>query len=237
MCDPITIAGIALTGASTVANSIGASKAASARNDALAAERIRQQGYDREAAGVNQDAQDNYKTFDADKNAKASDLGQYFNDQNAANASADQQAVQDQTIPQSGSPLVVAENNKQKAKADAFATQQGNALGALRDFGDVLGQDSRETARDAGTIGQIGSFKTGSSNVLPLELDAAQSAGAGYNTLGDVLGLGGSLAINKGLSGTRATSTTLGNYLGYSPTSAATFPAAPKKSLYSLFGG
>lgn len=44
MCDPITIAGIALTAGSTIANTIAANRVQRARDDALAAERIRQRG-------------------------------------------------------------------------------------------------------------------------------------------------------------------------------------------------
>ena len=40
MCDPITIAGIALTVGSTVANTIAQNKVQAARNNAMAAERI-----------------------------------------------------------------------------------------------------------------------------------------------------------------------------------------------------
>lgn len=140
-------------------------------------------------------------------------------------------------MPQSGSPLIVQEDAKQGAKENAFVSQQGNALGALRAFGDVLGTASRGQARDASAIGQVNNFKTGSSNVLPLELDAAQSAGAGAQTFGDILGLGGSLLTAKGLSGKSTTPSTLSNVIGYTPTNSPSYyPAAPKKGLFNLFG-
>lgn len=198
-----------MAGASTVANSVGASKAASARNDALAAERIRQRGYDKEAAAINQNSQDLYSNFDADQTQKASDLGQYFQDQKISDANANADATAASTIPQSGSPLTVHETQKQSDAATAFTDQRGQALGNLRAFGDVLGTDSRLQGRNAALIGQIGGFKQGSSNVLPLELDAAQSAGSGYQTLGDVLQLGSSLAVNKGISSNPKTASSL----------------------------
>jgi hypothetical protein len=44
MCDPLTIAGVALTGLSTGLNAAAQSKVANAREDAMAAERIRREG-------------------------------------------------------------------------------------------------------------------------------------------------------------------------------------------------
>lgn len=204
MCDPLTIAGIALTAGSEVANGIGASKAQHARDDALAAERIRQRGLDREAANVNAKSQDRYLDFGGQQGQKASDLGQYFTDQKIDNANDNAAVTNEMTMPQSGSNVVTREIDKQKAKADAYGNQQGEALGQLRSFGDLLGGIGREQARDAGTIGQIGGFKAGSENVLPLELDAASHAGDGLKTFGDILNLGGSLALGKGLSGGKA---------------------------------
>ncbi|AAL44650.1 hypothetical protein EN41_19925 [Agrobacterium tumefaciens] len=64
------------------------------------------------------------------------------------------------------------------------------ALGRLRAFGDVLGENSRLQARDASQIGQIGGFKRGSSNVMAYELDAANQKGNGLKLFGDALRMG-----------------------------------------------
>jgi hypothetical protein len=201
MCDPLTIAGIALTAGSEVANGIAASKVAHARDDALAAERTRQSKLNQEANSVNAQSQDRYVDFSGKQDQAATDLGQYFTDQKIANANDNATATNALTIPQSGSNVVTREVAKQNAKADAYANQQGEALGKLRSFGDVLGDIGRQQARDAGTIGQIGGFKAGSENVLPLELDAASHKGDGLKTFGDILGLGGSLLTGAGLTG------------------------------------
>lgn len=127
------------------------------------------------------------------------------------------------------------EEANQRGKATNYANQQGQALGNLRAFGDLLGGISREQAQDASMIGQIGGFKRGSSNVTPLELEAANQKGAGARMFGDLLGLGGSLALNKGLGG---------SYAGSTPTVASAAPvtyAAPvtpvqRGSLYNLYG-
>ncbi|MCY0148305.1 hypothetical protein OEG84_11435 [Hoeflea sp. G2-23] len=201
MCDPITIAGIALTAGSAIANTIAQSKVQKARDSALAAERVRQNTLDQEAAALNAASQDRYQDFGAQQDERASELGQYFTDQKIENASGNAAAAAEQATPQSGSDIVVREEAKQRGKADAFAKGQGEALGNLRSFGDLLGGIGREQARDAGRIGQIGGFKRGSSNIVPLELDEANSAGDGMKLFADVLGLGGSLATSKGLGG------------------------------------
>ena len=200
MCDPMTIAGIALTAGSTVANTIAANQQAKARDQALAAERIRQGKLDRENEALNQTSRDRYQDFEGQQQERGSKLADYFTENEANTADANQQAVQDM-LPTSGSDITVREQAKQSGLAKAFTDQQGQALGNLRAFGDVLGSIGRDQARDASSIGQINSFKRASSGIVPLELEAANEKGAGARLFGDLLGLGGGLALNKGLSG------------------------------------
>jgi hypothetical protein len=193
LCDPITIAGIALSAGSTVANTIGANKAAAARDDVLAAERIRQNTLDAEAQGLNTASQDRYQGFEGKQEATAKSLGDYF----AAPAPAEPGAS---VMPSATNDVVTSEINKKSDEAGAFAAKQGASLGELRSFGDLLGDTSLLQARDASKIGQIGGFKRGSSNVTPLELDEASQKGAGMGFLGDILGGAGSIATNYGLT-------------------------------------
>lgn len=185
---------------------MAASKAQGARDDALAAERIRQSGFDKETQTLNDQSRDRYNDFEGQQDAKANELGQYFSGQQVDAGNQNAAATAETTVPQSGSSLTVREEAKQRGQARDFTDKTGAALGNLRAFGDVLGGISRGQARDASLIGQIGGFKQGSSNVLPLELDQANQAGSGLKLFGDVLGLGGSIGINKGLSGKMAPS-------------------------------
>jgi hypothetical protein len=82
LCDPVTIAGAVLSGASIAANSAASSKVASARRDAMSAERIRQQGYQHETDALNATSQDRYKDFGGQQEQKAKSLGDFFNAQN-----------------------------------------------------------------------------------------------------------------------------------------------------------
>lgn len=195
MCDPLTIAGIALTAGSTVANAAAAGRVAKARDNALAAERMRQNKLDREADAVNLQSQDRYQNFEGQQAQEATKLGDYFSGQTTAEPTAGE------ALPTATSNITVQEEEKQRAKAREFTDQTGQALGNLRSFGDLLGTIGRAQARDAGLISQIGGFKAGSSNVLPLELDEASQKGNGLKLLGDILGGMGSVATGAGLSG------------------------------------
>jgi hypothetical protein len=191
---------VALSVGSTIANTIAANKVDKARADAMAAERIRQGKLDQENAALNETSRDRYTDFGGQQEESASKLGDYFTENEAAAAQNDQRAV-DAMLPTSGSEITIQEAGKQSGLAKAFTDQQGEALGKLRSFGDVLGGIGREQARDAGSIGQINSFKRASSGIVPLELEAANSAGNGMKLFGDILGAGGSLLMNGGLKG------------------------------------
>lgn len=201
MCDIMTIAGVALSGASAIANSSAASSAARARSSAMQAERTRQAGLQREAAAINEGSQDRYKDFDGQQQERSSQLGDYFAGQADRPMSSVADANTSAVMPTSGSNIVLAEQGRQQDKARAYSNQQAGALGELQSFGDLLGGISRAQGRDASRIGQIGGFMQGSSGVLPYELDAAAQKGAGAKMLGDLLGGAGSLATKAGLSG------------------------------------
>jgi hypothetical protein len=166
----------------------------SARDSAMAAERIRQQGLDQQADALNLQSQDRFQGFEDKKDERSSQLGQYFTDQVATPPTA-------AAMPASGSNITVQAENKARGDARERTDQIGNALGELRSFGDLLGDTSRLQARDASQIGQIGGFKRGSSNVLGLELDSANSAGNGMRLGADIAGGLGKVGVSAGLSG------------------------------------
>ncbi len=236
MCDPVTIAGIALTGLSTGLNSAAASKAANAREDALAAERIRQSTLDRESDALNVKSQDRYQNFEGQQNEKATQLKDYFTTQQVAAPSAEA------ALPTTSSNITVQEEAKQRGQAKADTDRAGNALGELRSFGDLLGGISRLQARDASQIGQIGGFKRGSQGVLPLELDAASQKGGNLAMLGQIAGGLGNIGVTAGLSGQSfpslfgGTAPTVGGGAVYGPPGVPT-PKARPSGIASLYGG
>ena len=196
MCDIATIAGFALSAASAGINAAAQAKVQRARDDAMAAERIRQNSLDKEAQALNVQSQDKYKDIQGQQDQKASELGDFFKGQEVAPPPATE------AVPQSASNIVVQEQAKQQGKAKEFTDQTGQALGNLRSFGDLMAGLGREQSRNASLIGQVGGFKRGSSGVLSYELDDANRAGDGLKLFGDLLGGAGSIATNYGLSGT-----------------------------------
>jgi hypothetical protein len=202
MCDPLTIAGIALTAGSTIAGQVAQSKVANARDDVLAAERVRQRGLDQEAAALNTQSQDRYQNAEGQQQEKAKELGDYFKGQQIEADTAAAAGVP--AMPVSDSNITVQAENKERGEARAFTDRLGEARGDMRSFGDYLAGVGRLQARDAGKIGQIGGFKKGSSGVTALELDAANGAGNGIKMFGDLAGVLGGAAIGKGLQGTFA---------------------------------
>lgn len=195
MCDPITIAGVALSAGGLAANTVANNRVQKARKDAMAAERIRQQGLDAEAAALNLGSQDRYQGFQGQQDTRGSELGQYFQEQ----ASPLDTPVT--AMPASNSNITVQEEGRQRGEARDRSDKEAGALGQLRGFGDLLGGISRLQARDASKIGQIGGFKQGSSGVLGMEMEGANSAGDKMKFLGDILSGAGRVATGAGLSG------------------------------------
>lgn len=202
MCEPLTIAGLALSAGSMVANQVASSKVEKARKGAMEAERIRQGGLQQESDALNLRSQERYEDFDGKQENRAAELADYFRSQNQSIPQAE--GAPTETIPTSSSNIVTREREKQNTKAKDFSDQQSDALGNLRGFGDLLGDVSRQQGRDAAEIGTVGGFMRGSSSVLPMELEAANSKGNGMKMFGDLLSLGGSVA--GGLGGMKAAS-------------------------------
>lgn len=194
MCDPFTIGGLVLSAASVAANSAAQSEVQSARDSSIQAERMRQQQYDQQAQILNDQSRNRYNDFSTKQDARGAQLGQ--NLQKNMVAPTPSTAL----MPQSGSNVVNTATDAATGKATTYANNQAAALGNLRAFGDLLGEDSRLQGQDAQGVAQIGDFKRGSSAVLQDELQADNQAGAGMGLLGDILGGAGGL-VSKGANG------------------------------------
>jgi len=209
MCDPITIASAALMAGSLGANMYGQSQVQGARDDASAAERIRQKKFDEEAAALQLQSEDRYKNFEGQQGERATDLSNMYKQTQESVVGAPAAPAEAATGSNAGS-VVAREAAKQKEKTAAFTNQQADAQGGMAAFGDLLGDVSRKQARDAGQIAQIGGFKKGSSQALSYELNAANEEGQGARLLGDILGGLGSMGMMTGLRGGSLGSISLG---------------------------
>lgn len=201
MCDPISLTGAALSGASVLANSAASNQVAGARNRVLAAERQRQQGFQQQEAALTDHSRSLYDNFGGQQAQRGQSLGDYFNRGNDAppGAGGAGSTAPSETLPASSNTLVQNEQQRQGAKAADYSKQQGDALGQLRAFGDVLGTAGRAQARDAGAIDQLSNFSRGSASITPYELEAANAKGSGLRTLGDILQGAGQLGVAAGL--------------------------------------
>lgn len=224
MCDPLTISGIVLSAAGAGANYLGQQQVQSARDDALAAERIRQQALDQEAAALNTQSQDRYQNFEGQQQEKTKSLSDLFTAQPAEASPAPS------LLPQSSSNITVQNESARKGEAKARTDQVGEARANLRAFGDTLGDANRLQARDASKVGQIGGFKKGSSNVLAYELEDANNAGGALSTIGAIASGLGRIGVGAGLSG--AGGNLFGGATAASPMlSPATYGAAGSRAL------
>lgn len=233
MCDPLTIAGVALTAASTVAGGIAQGQVDSARSDVMNRELFRQAGFDNEAAGINNKALGRYENAQADADAKRKEVADFYKTNSGELPTSGPTSG---AIPPTSSNIIVQEGKKQQDKVGAFNTQQNEALAGLRSFGDFFGDVSRGTARDAGQLGMVNSFKKGSQAVVPLELQQANTAGNGTKLLGDILGGLGSVGTFAGLSGVNPFGGSGITVAGSPASAAAPHGTKPIARGFNLFG-
>lgn len=203
MCDPLTIAGAALSAGGIAANSIGQSQAASASNRAYEQERQRQAALRQEAATVQAHSDQIYQGFAGKQADRAADLTTYLrsNQLPAQGAGTTVEAPTGGASAGGAGNITTQGETAQRAKADAFAGQQADALGQMRSLGDLLGTSALTQARDASQIGQIGNFMRGSASILPSELNAASHAGDTFRTLGGLASGLGRVGISAGIGG------------------------------------
>lgn len=171
MCDPVSIAGAALTAGSLVANTVAEGQVGSARRDAVQAENARQKRLRDESMQTLGNSEQDFKDFGKDQEQNSQQIGDLLN------ASTTGAPPPSAMLPQATDPTVVGEVGKQSGKAKAYTTQQGEALGELRGFGDTLASANRNLGRNAGWIGTLGGFQAGSADASRYEVTAANNAG------------------------------------------------------------
>ncbi len=193
MCPPIVA--LALTAAGTAATAAGVRKAQKAQDGAREAERIRQKGYQTEAdaraaenlASTNKGATDTGMKKAEDERKAASDAAvaevRAPVEPTGANLAGDGSAAK----------LVAGENATQAAKGLGYAIQQGAAKARLAGFNDVGFENALLNARTNQDIARIANFAKGSSDVLPVELEAASRKGQGLRTVGSLLSTAGTV--------------------------------------------
>ena len=190
MCDPISLAGLALSVGSAVANNAAANEAAAARSSALAAERWRQQGLESQQKKFSDESLEGLSDFSEDQGARAQTLADlYRGPTQTTEANADAGTV----APEGAASITVREMAKQAGAAKGRTDANAQRLANTRAFGDLLGQQMTGIQRNSSNIDQLTGFRRGSSDALTFELDSAAQQGAGKRFLGDLLGGAGAL--------------------------------------------
>lgn len=199
MCDPFSIAAAALTIGGGLAQSMGAAKAQKAQAAAYQGERKRQKNFDKQQQGL----------F-ADSLRQTGDL----QDPNAQQGAIDKRAAVLESgvkptadiasyLPGSSSAPAVVATAADSASAGrrAETMQLADALARMGAPGDQLLHTNLGLQRNAGAIDQVAGFKRNSSEILPMELQAAASKGSTLRGIGSLASTIGQAYLGGGFGG------------------------------------
>lgn len=185
------------TAGSVAANAIGAGRQSAAVAQTLQAERERQARLDAEARAITEASRARYDNMGGQTEARAASLSDLYAD-TAAEADANPTRPI-ASAPPTSSNIVASAEAAEGERVAANAADERGRLARMRAFGDVMGGIGFSQARAGGQIGQIGGFMRGSQNVMPLEMNGAQSRGAGFRMLGDLLNMGAGITTQRAL--------------------------------------
>jgi len=197
---PLVIAGGTATLGSMFLNKGAQNSVDEARSAVISAERARQAAFDAEAAKLNDQARDRYVNFDTQQADTARSLADLYK----TPITTPNTQYTAAPLPPTASGIVGREINNKNTIAQNYVDHQGDTLAELRSFGDLMGRIGLGQARDAQSIGQIGSFKKGSAQVQNLELEDANRAGNDMKLWADIAGGLGKVGLTAGLSGVMA---------------------------------
>jgi hypothetical protein len=189
MCEPMSIAALALTAAGTAAQIQGQRQAKKAWNSAQSAENARQSAYQQEGMGYFDKALDRSQKAEQDKilGDATTKRGDKY-----TGAVKDFDVNTDMLFGQQSAPEVVRNTVASKVQ-DAVDDQrlEGLRKALLDAWGDTQLQNAVANQRSGDKIGMVGRFANSSAGVLPLELEAAKGRGSGMRSLGSALQAGG----------------------------------------------
>lgn len=224
MCNPVAIAGAALSAAGTIYNSRQAAqnqaRAINASNAATVAEMGRQQGFQREA---DESFAQTLGMTNAQATAEQRQRGEQNRNELAARIAPniDFTEALPQSTPQVVRSNIAAASANQSAESDARA----RALAALQSYGDGSFGQMLNIGRGANQMRDINAASAGSAALLPLDRQAAaRNAQKAPSMFGDVLGLAG-----QGLS--------LAGFTGFNPFGSGNPPGGPSSLRMGRSGG
>jgi hypothetical protein len=196
--DPLTLA-LAAGGSlgSMFFNSQAQSQVDAARNAVIQQDRAQQAALDSQAKVITDQSLGRFNNFGTQMTADAAKLSDFYNTPVTTPTTPNTIAA----LPASTNDVVNREIANKSGIASAFGTQQGNALGTLHSFGDLMGNISRGQAHDTQAVGQLGNFKAGDTAVTQILLDNANRAGNTDAAIGNILGGLGKVGATAAFSG------------------------------------
>jgi type II secretory pathway pseudopilin PulG len=211
MCDPITIAGLAATVGGSYMQNKANKQVENKRRENVGAEYARQQALSDSAnsqfkESLNSQTSDNQKEKLSDTQQKLGDI--YKQVVSSGDGSY---------LPsQDSSPAIVRQVFDSKAEdAKNFGNQQATALGNIGGYGDVALSNALGFTRSGENINNLANSMQRSSNILPLELNAANYVGDSSRKWGDALTGAGQIMSLAGIAGMGPSWGTLKNSLGF----------------------
>ena len=192
MCDPVSLAitSLAATAAGTAAQAAGARRSQKAMAAAANAERLRQQGYQREADALFAESLSKQGADAQKQGISAAEAARL-----AASTDAQSTAPVVSVPTQGETPTIVADETSARVGAGNIqAALDARNRAALAAFGDVQLGNALLNTRYGQQQGQIGCNMQGSSSVLGLEMEAAKNRGNNLMGIGSLLNAGGQIA-------------------------------------------
>ncbi len=193
MCDPLTLAGLALTAGSFVASQVSQNQVSRERGNVALAESTRQEALQRRAIGQVDTATERFTPEVLNQGIEQAALARTERLQGNAAGAGDQSP---NDLPLTGSaPSIVRETaarelNRGLTEGKSFAAR----LGRLGSFGEAQFQNKLDLGRLSETLGQIGTESRNSAAIVPLEFQSANKAGRTAGGISDLLGGLGSVA-------------------------------------------
>lgn len=198
--DPITLAGLGLTGGSILANIFADDARQRAFDQTMRNADFTNMAFQGAANATNARARDRYADFGGKMATKGKSLGDYFISQsNPAGGGSTSAVPMAQASAAPGSKIMANEQAKQTGAARAYNDQQGRALGDFRAFGETMGDAERGVARDAGDLAMLLDQWRGANKLVPMQLADSQRAGSGMGLAADLMRGGGRLMMGYGM--------------------------------------
>jgi len=200
MCGPLEAAGVGLAGLSSIAHMQGETERAGERDRVQRAERVRQRGFEQESQGLFDQALNRVDKTRQDADTKSAEDKRTGDVTRQLETTATPVDPSEATQPQDTS-VVKSSNARELLKALNVGKTRAQRSAAVNAYGDNnlgVGFDlSRFGVRQV----QLGNASQRAASRLPLELQEANTKGAGWDTLGTALGVGGQIAGTAGAFG------------------------------------